>query len=434
MRKNFGYFSVVFALISTLLLSSVTAMASNSQYYNAVLESNRNARDVQLDPALYLDMDDPEMQTLSDQIVKGISDDYSKVKAIHDWVCANIYYDLDGLGYATIAVESDKEAAEIANMSVYKLLMTYRRGKCSYYSSIFSTLVRAQGIPCMTVSGYAENKEVPSQSSGGYLVNYNEQKIYVRGDKWTESNYNRGANHDWNEAYVNGRWIIVDTTWDSGNQYQNGNYISASVRQSYFDISEELFSKDHRITEYGKGESRVPASQQVFQDVAKTDYYYSAVQWAFNKKIAAGTSSVTFSPNERCTQAQIIVFLYRSVNSPSVQDINPYTNSMVNPTQYYYDALLWAYQKGVVADKDLAPNDNCTRAEVVTYLWRLAGSPATAYDGRFSDVSDDAGYAQAVAWAVKENITAGVGNGLFAPNKVCTRGQIVTFLYRAYNK
>lgn len=432
MKKKLRFYSIVLSSIFVLALSLITVVAVNSQYYNIVLESNRNARNVQLDPSLYLKMDDAEMRALSNQIVNGVHNDYSKVKAIHDWVCANIYYDLDGFGYTTIEVENDEEVAKIDNMSAYELLMNYRRGGCLYYSAVFSSLVRAQGIPCMTVSGYAENKETSSQSSGGYLVNQKEQTIYVRGDRWTENNIDRSSNHDWNEVYVGGRWIIVDTTWDSGNQYRNGEYISASVRQSFFDVSEELFSKDHRIIEYGKGASKNPTPHQVFQDVAETDYYYPAVQWATNKKIAAGTSSVTFSPNAKCTQGQIITFLYRSVNSPSIQDVNPYTNRAINPSQYYYEALLWAYQNGVVTDENLNPDENCTRETVVTYLWRLAGKPKTFYDNQFSDVLADTDLAQAVAWAVVKNITAGIGDGMFGPTRICTRGQIVTLLYRAY--
>lgn len=289
MKKRLSYLLSATIILLAFVLLPITASAASSQYYGIILESNKSARNVAIDPLLYLEMNDGELRNLSNQIVSGITKDYDKVKAIHDWVCDNIYYDYDGFGFTTVEVASDEEAAAIDNMSAYELLITYKRGRCSYYSSIFSSLVRAQGIPCMTVSGYAEGAEVSSQSFGGYLVNYTEQKIYVSGDKWTESNYNRSSNHAWNEVYVNGRWIIVDTTWDSGNQYRNRNYLSASVRQSYFDISEELFAKDHRIIEYGKGASRKPIFQQVFQDVNPSNYFYPAVQWTVENSITNGT-------------------------------------------------------------------------------------------------------------------------------------------------
>ena len=241
----------------TFVFPPATVHGAYSRFYDLVLESNQNARNAGIDPSLYLEMDDAEMQALSDQIVEGIAEDYEKVQAIHDWTCKNIYYDYDAYtnSLGGMEVGSIEEAIAIDRMSAYEFLTTYKRGVCRYYSKIFSELVRAQGIPCMTVYGYAENSEYSSQASGGYLVDRVEQKIYSAGDRWTEENYNKPENHAWNEAYVDGRWIIVDTTWDSQNQYRDKRYIPGSVRQSYFDISEQNLAKDHRITAHGLGES-----------------------------------------------------------------------------------------------------------------------------------------------------------------------------------
>ena len=166
-----------------------------------------------------------------------------------------------------------------------------------------------------------------------------------------------------------------------------------------------------------------------FLDVQPDVYYYDAVEWAMDQNITAGTTASTFSPNDTCTQAQIITFLYRAVGSPTVIGRNVYTNSAVTSKQYYYQAMLWAYQNDIVTDADLNPNNDCTRSDVVTYLWRLAGKPS-AGSSTFSDVPASADYAQAVAWAVQQGITAGTSKTTFSPNVTCTRGQIVTFLYR----
>jgi len=430
MKRRFIYLLPVIILLLTFVSHPITASAANSQYYGIILESNKNARNVAIDPLLYLEMNDDELRNLSNQIVAGITKDYEKVKAIHDWVCGNIYYDYGdgGFGLPTIEVESDEEAIAIGNMSAYERLMTYKRGRCSYYSSIFSSLVRAQGIPCMTVSGYAESAEVPSQSFEGYLVNYTEQKIYVSGDKWTEYNYNLGSNHDWNEVYVDGRWIIVDTTWDSGNQYQDGKYIRASVRQSYFDISEELFAKDHRIIEYGKGESRKSTSQQVFQDVNLSDYFYSAVRWAVENNITSGTGIDIFAPDESCTHSQILTFLWRAEGSPLVDTVTPFE---MKGNEYYYHAVKWAYKNGIIG-ADFNCQLPCTRSAAVNYIWQAFGNPAVSADSRFIDVPNNANYSLAVTWAVNKGITTGTTSNTFNPDGICNRGQIVTFLHRAY--
>lgn len=194
---------------------------------------------------------------------------------------------------------------------------------------------------------------------------------------------------------------------------------------------------DNMATE---GEAPVPPETSVkdteahafgapFWDVQSNAYYYDAVNWAIGKNITAGTTASTFSPNNTCTHAQIITFLYRAAGAPAVIEENIYTNNRVTSDQYFYYAMLWAHQNGVVTDADLNPNSNCTRSDAVTYLWRLAGRPSVGTSD-FADVSASASYAQAVAWAVQQGITAGTSATTFSPNNICTRAQIITFLYR----
>ena len=169
-----------------------------------------------------------------------------------------------------------------------------------------------------------------------------------------------------------------------------------------------------------------------FRDVNQSDYYYDAVQWAVEKGITEGTSATTFSPDASCTRAQMVTFLYRAAGSPAPKStVNPFTD--VSANDYYYNAVLWAVENGIttgVSADRFAPGATVSRAQTVTFLYRANGSPA-ASGASFSDVAADEYYANAVAWAVRSGITTGTGNGKFAPNAPCTRGQIVTFLYRS---
>lgn len=167
-----------------------------------------------------------------------------------------------------------------------------------------------------------------------------------------------------------------------------------------------------------------------FSDVKEGDFFAEPVLWAVDKGVTTGTGDgSTFSPENTCSVSEIITFLWRAKNAPAPTIANPYTDGSADG--WFQDAAVWAYENGLTADGAFPAGEPCTRAMVVTYLWKLAGSPA-ASGSEFSDVSADAPYAQAVAWAVSEGITTGTGDGTaFSPDKTCTRGEIVTFLYRA---
>lgn len=168
-----------------------------------------------------------------------------------------------------------------------------------------------------------------------------------------------------------------------------------------------------------------------FNDVLETDYYADPVQWAVDGNITSGTSATTFSPNATCTTAQILTFLWRAKGSPEPVDGEALPFSDVKESDYYYKAALWAKENGLISGTTFNGNTPCTRASTMTYMWKLAGSPS-ASNSSFTDVSSTADYSQAVAWAVKQGITAGTSATTFSPDQTCTRGQIVTFLYRAY--
>ena len=176
-------------------------------------------------------------------------------------------------------------------------------------------------------------------------------------------------------------------------------------------------------------EGALDAAKSKFTDVKTSDYFYKPVEWALSQAVTTGTTLTTFSPNNTCTRAQILTFLWRAIGSPKATVASPFTD--VKTSDYFYHAAIWAYQKGMISGTKFAPNTLCTRADTVTYLWKYVGAPATAVTDTFTDVPKDAAYAQAVAWAVKNGVTTGMSATTFAPNNTCTRGQIATFLYRA---
>ena len=170
-----------------------------------------------------------------------------------------------------------------------------------------------------------------------------------------------------------------------------------------------------------------------FDDVSPDAYYYNAVCWALAQEITDGTSAWTFSPDASCTRAQMVTFLWRAAGCPEAENTdNPFFD--VASRDYYYDAVLWAVEEGVTggtAPDTFSPNAPCTRAQAVTFLYRAAGSPDTGSGVWFSDVPSSAYYADAVLWAALEGITTGTSRETFSPDTVCTRAQIVTFLYRS---
>jgi hypothetical protein len=148
--------------------------------------------------------------------------------------------------------------------------------------------------------------------------------------------------------------------------------------------------------------------------------------------VTQGVTKSAFSPRQTCSQAHILTFLWRALGEPLGGSGSAFTHSAVRGDQYFYEAFCWALKAGLITDPGIDPHAPCSRSDVVTYLWKLAGSPESGGTA-FADVSADAGYAQAVSWAVSEGITQGVTATQFQPSAACNRGQIVTFLYRAYH-
>lgn len=170
-----------------------------------------------------------------------------------------------------------------------------------------------------------------------------------------------------------------------------------------------------------------------FADVANSAYYVDAVEWMLKREVTQGTTETTFSPNLNCTRAQIVTFLWRAAGSPAPKGTVSFAD--VSAGSYYAKAVAWAIENGITGgtgDGLFSPDAACTRAQSAAFLYRAAGSPAVNGSAGFSDVAADAYYAQAVAWAKEHGITDGIGGGLFGSANDCTRAQIAAFLWRLY--
>ncbi len=174
-----------------------------------------------------------------------------------------------------------------------------------------------------------------------------------------------------------------------------------------------------------------------FVDVRPGDYFYDSVQWAVNLDITKGTSATTFSPKQGCPRAQIVTFLWRAANSPAPRSsTNKFTDVYATTHADYMKAIIWATEQGITTgtgNGKFSPDDTCTRAQIVTFLYRFKGNPAVYGSLNFSDVNktEHAAFYNAILWAVNNKITTGYGGGIFDPNGTCNRGDAVTFLYRA---
>ena len=169
-----------------------------------------------------------------------------------------------------------------------------------------------------------------------------------------------------------------------------------------------------------------------FTDVPAGEYYTDAVAWAVEKGVTTGATATEFKPNDPCTRGQVVTFLWRAAGKPAAAGENPFTD--VAEGTFYYDAVLWAVEQGITtgtSETTFEPDAPCTRDQVVTFMWRAAGKPAAEGSASFTDVAEGSFYAEAVAWAVEKGVTTGTSETTFAPGDPCTRGMVVTFLWRA---
>ena len=256
-------------------------------------------------------------------------------------------------------------------------------------------------------------------------------------------------------VYRNGRFVQTESgeaiIWhsapdQSGNAYFYPDF--STIRVNGQDVSMDVYVAwyegfDERVEVYGvfapdeqldgmNGDELLSLAITGFYDTLYTKYYAEAVTWAADRGITNGTSAYTFSPNEPCTRAQVVTFLWRAAGSPNPRTTrNPFGD--VPSSAYYYKAVLWAVEQGITNGTSAAafsPSSPCTRAQVVTFLHRYEKTPSVTARNPFTDVASGQYYYDAVLWAVKNQITNGTTATTFDPSGTCTRGQIVTFLFR----
>lgn len=196
---------------------------------------------------------------------------------------------------------------------------------------------------------------------------------------------------------------------------------------NYYDIVEGKTDTSKPVTNTGSTVSG-------FKDVTTDKYYAESVEWAVDENITKGVTATAFRPDNTCSQAQILTFIWRSQGSPKVDTVAPIVESKnITPANYYYDAVNWGYANGMI-DGSFNQNSPCSRSLAMQYLYKMAGSPAVTGDGSMQDVPESARYHDAVYWAIQQDITNGTTGTTFAPSDTCTRAQIVTFLWRALTK
>ena len=227
---------------------------------------------------------------------------------------------------------------------------------------------------------------------------------------------------------------LPDATFTTSNCYANGNSVSGSAwkdsaslgRKVLVSIPEDSFTVPNVDAVASTPKAEIVGT---FTDVPVSAWYAEPVKWAVDKKITTGTSPTTFSPDTTCTKAQIITFIWRAMGEPQYEQGVSFTD--VNYKDYYFIASTWACNKGMVDAGAFKGGSLVTRADTVVYLWKNAGSPDVEAINTFTDVPESADYAKAVSWAVQNGITSGTSDTTFSPDMTCTRGQIVTFLKRA---
>ena len=232
--------------------------------------------------------------------------------------------------------------------------------------------------------------------------------------------------------------VTVTLTVDPDKSYVLDSLTVLDVKDKEIKLTEKngkytFTMPDSKVTVAASFKEEFPDLPNPFSDLAPSDFCYDAVMWAVGRDITGGIGNYTFGPNLPCTRAQAVTFLWRAAGSPEPETrVMPFTD--VPMGSYYYNAVLWAIENGITegtSDTTFSPDATCSRAQIVTFLWRANGSPAASGNSAFTDVASDAYYAAAVIWAEKNDITGGIGGGRFGSNNNCTRAQIVTFLYRS---
>ena len=355
-------------------------------------------------------------------------------------------------------VPNDKTTAKTITLNFtlyatrYSSSSTSRGTTVSYSGSVVVNLVR-EDIKYTVSQGDSVRFDESDflsylRSTKGYTSNYTID--YVTFDQSAVSAVNEGSLYTYYNGYNYGGSVkTTDKFYYNATASQNALSDVAFLASRYAKTGETVYIPFTIYARYGStgtgtrqltGTVAIKIGQTMnFIDVKTTDYFYNSVKWAVGKNITNGTSSTTFSPYKSCTRAEIVTFLWRAAGSPEptitrnpFRDVNAVTHSS------YYKAILWASQKGITSGTSataFSPDQVCTRAQIVTFLYRYAGQPSGYYSNPFKDVgaTSEASYYNAILWAVGKGITTGTSATTFSPYASCNRAEAVTFLYRYTN-
>lgn len=274
-----------------------------------------------------------------------------------------------------------------------------------------------------TLTGSIELYHKSSSGGGGWYYTYHTIKATAGANGSISPSGWTSVREGWDQTFT----ITPDKGYAVAKVLVDGKSVGAVTSYTFKNVT-----KDHTIEAVFMKSNGNPQTG-VFVDVPEDSYYEEAVDWAVENGITNGVSSDRFDPDGLCTRAQIVTFLWRAAGSPAPKSTG-HTFTDVKAGSYYEQAVLWAVENSITvgtSSTTFSPDATCTRAQAVTFLYRASGIPAVSGSAAFSDVATDAYYADAVAWAEKKGITTGIGGGLFGSNNDCTRAQIVTFLWRA---
>ena len=265
---------------------------------------------------------------------------------------------------------------------------------------------------------FAENGELPGKATIQVKVDYAMREYLGSGQKLYVYYYNNQTGKL--ELVAEDLTVVNDT------------YVEFAITHcSYYVLTATKAEEKPEV----KPEDKPEVKPVEFKDVPTDAFFYDAVMWAVGKGVTTGTSATTFSPDAICNRGQVVTFLWRAAGQPEpTKTENPFKD--VKSGDFFYKAVLWAAEQGITtgtSETTFSPNENCNRGQIVTFLSRAKGGKATTSTNPFKDVAENAFYYNPVLWAVEKGITAGTGDGTtFEPNAACTRGQVITFLYRAY--
>ena len=340
--------------------------------------------------------------------------------------------DENGAGEEVTSLLCDAQGIDLDYGLGMMMLLTFHEGSdqvdVNWYSAEEGKLFRTRNQFSITVPHVGEND---GSGSGGSSSDNERTYAIVTGDDGHGS-----VTVSADEASAGTR-ITVTVKPDSGYVLDELTITDAKNKDLKVTKRSEttytFYMADSKVTVdasfIGDGAAEKPDAR--FDDVSANAYYADAVEWAVSKGITSGTSANTFSPDASCTRAQMVTFLWRANGSPKADRANPFTD--VSAEAYYYDAVLWAVEQGITSGTSattFSPDATVNRGQTVTFLWRANGSPKADRANPFTDVDANAYYAGAVRWAVSEGITSGTSGNSFSPNADCTRAQIVTFLYQ----